>query len=159
MPAALRMALRQPPRTPFSLLRASINSFDLLQGLRQGMAVIRVAVERLSSDEPTAAAGDRHTDFAAELVTFMGFAFADAFHGRFVNTVGIETVHPDVDICGPGHAESAPDKSLACRYTGRHVFILHTIRVFYQVNLICFELFNSDFPPFLSRSCAKVSSE
>ena len=74
------------------LLGTSGDAFYLLQGFRQGMAVIRIAVARLGSDKPTAPAGGGYGDFAALLVAFMGFAFADALYGRFMNTVDLIAV-------------------------------------------------------------------
>ncbi len=68
------------------------------------MAVIRIAMIGLGSDEPTASAGGRHTDLAAKLIALMRFAFADAFHTRFMHTVDlvlvlsllIEDTRPDI---------------------------------------------------------------
>lgn len=47
---------------------------------------------RLGPDEPTASTGGCHTDLADKLVPFMGLAFADAFHRRFMNTVNLVLV-------------------------------------------------------------------
>ena len=51
-------------------------------------------MNRQSTEEPTTAAGGRHADLAAELVSFMGLAFADAFHCRLMNTVDFVLVVP-----------------------------------------------------------------
>jgi hypothetical protein len=58
------------------------------------MTVIRVAMSGHGTDKPPAAAGGRHTDFAAELVSFMRLALADALHMRLMNAVDFLLVVP-----------------------------------------------------------------
>lgn len=74
--------------------RAWCNAFNLFKRILERMAVVRIAVHRLGSDEPPALAGRRHTDLASKLIAFMGFTFADAFHLRLMNTVDLSLVCP-----------------------------------------------------------------
>ena len=62
------------------------DSFDLRKGVFQGVGV---AVDRLGSHKPVALTGCRDTDFAAELVPLVCFAFADAFYCWLVDTVDL----------------------------------------------------------------------
>ena len=50
------------------------------------MAVIRIAVERLCTYEPSASTGCRYTDFTTKLVTL---TLADTLYSRLMDTVDL----------------------------------------------------------------------
>ncbi len=56
--------------------------FHLSQRLTQGVAVIRIAMERFCAYEPAATAGGCNTHLATEFVALVGLAFADALRLR-----------------------------------------------------------------------------
>ena len=74
------------------MLRRPDNSSDLLESVFQGVTIVWIAVNRFGTDEPASAAGGGNTDFAAELITLVCFAFADALYCRFMDAVDLVLV-------------------------------------------------------------------
>ena len=69
------------------MLRAAGNPLDLIQGIFQSMAVIRVVMHGHGADKPATATGGCHADLAAKFVALVGLALADALHMRFMDAV------------------------------------------------------------------------
>ena len=72
-----------------NVIRWANDTFDLHKGVFQGVAIVGIAMNRFGTHKPAAATGGGNTDFAAELITLVCFAFADALYSRFVSTVDL----------------------------------------------------------------------
>jgi len=95
---------------PVALRIALSNTINLLRGFAERMPVAGVAMHYFGSNEPTALAGGRNTHFAPELIALLGFAFADAFHMRFMNAVHLALICLLLLLNALGYVEQLPKR-------------------------------------------------